>query len=105
MGMNKINPSGNYFLFTINTILFYFSCGFFGTNQIVSIFILYMMANENLVCSLSLGYAAVTTVIRSIDTVLITSSQLINPIKFITPMRANQKAWVTNNYKLISLLI
>ena len=55
--MNKINPSDNYFLFTINTILFYFSCGFFGTNQIVSIFILYMMANENLVCSLSLGYA------------------------------------------------
>ena len=32
----------------------YFSCGFCGTNQQVSIFILYLMVNENVTCSLSM---------------------------------------------------
>ena len=52
----------------------YFSCGFCGTNQIVSVFILYLNVNENVTCSFSWGYGAVTTVICSIDQGLITSS-------------------------------
>ena len=69
MRMIKINPSDNYFLFTINTVTFLLLFIW-----IISIFILYIMVNENLACSLSLGYSAVTTVIWNIDTVLITSS-------------------------------
>ena len=45
----------------------YFSCGFCGTNQQVSIFILYLMVNEDVMCSLSWGYGAVNTVICNID--------------------------------------
>ena len=33
---------------------FYFSCGFCGTNEVVSIFILYLMINDNVTCSLSM---------------------------------------------------
>ena len=44
-----------------------FSCGFCGTNQNVSIYILYLMVNENVTCSLSWGYGGVTTVVCSIS--------------------------------------
>ena len=45
----------------------YFSCGFCGTNQMVSIFIVFLMVNENVTCSFSWGYGAVTTVLCTID--------------------------------------
>ena len=52
----------------------YFSCGFCGTNQVVSIFIVSLMVNENVTCSFSWGYGTVTTVLCTIDKVLIMSS-------------------------------
>ena len=52
----------------------YFSCGFFGTNQLVSVFVLYIMVNENVACSSLLGYSAISTIICSINKVLITFS-------------------------------
>ena len=53
---------------------FYFSCGFCGTKQIVSVFIFYIMVNKSLALCFSWGYGAIRTVICSIVKVLITSS-------------------------------
>ena len=47
----------------------YFSCGLCETNQGVSVFILYIMVNENLACLFWWGYGEITTVICSIDQV------------------------------------
>ena len=47
----------------------YFSCGFCGTNQLVIIFIPYLMVNENLACSFWWGYGEIATVLCSIDQV------------------------------------
>ena len=45
----------------------YFSCAFCGTNQGVSVFILYIMVNKNLPCCFWWGYGEITTVICRID--------------------------------------
>ena len=47
----------------------YFSCAFCGTNQVVSVFILYLIVYENLACSFLKGYGEITTVICSTDQV------------------------------------
>ena len=57
-----------------------FSCGFCGTNQFVSIFILSLMVNENVTCSLSWGYGGVTTVVCSIDYLIIFPSYDIHHV-------------------------
>ena len=57
-----------------------FSCGFCGTNQVVSIFILSLMVNENVTCSLSWGYGGVTTVVCSIDYLIIFPSYDIHHV-------------------------
>ena len=64
-----------------------FSCGFCGTNQIVSIFISKLkwswvnsMVNENVTCSLSWGYGGVTTVACSIDYLIIFPSYDIHRV-------------------------
>ena len=83
---------------------FYISWGFYGTNQLVSVFMLYIMVNENLACSFSWGYDEITTVIcRSIKS----NDILINnqSYKVITPMTANQKGRITTDFKIILLLI
>ena len=51
--MNKLTFQMITFLYKI-ILSHYFSCGFCGTNQVVSIFILYLMVNENVTCSLSM---------------------------------------------------
>ena len=52
---------------------FYFSWEFCRVNQLVSIFILYIIIYESLACSFSWGYGAINTVICSIDKVLTSS--------------------------------
>ena len=71
--MNKLTFQTITFLLKI-ILSHYFSCGFCETNQVVIIFILYLMVNENVTCSFSWGDGEVTTVISSIDLVLMTSS-------------------------------
>ena len=51
--MNKLTFQMITFLLKI-IISHYFSCGFCGTNQVVSISIFYLMINENVTCSLSM---------------------------------------------------
>ena len=48
---------------------FYFSCGFCGMNQVVSVFIHNILVNENLAYSFSWGYGEITTFICSTDKV------------------------------------
>ena len=48
---------------------FYFSCGFRGMNQVVSVFIHNILVNENLAYSFSWGYGEITTLICSTDKV------------------------------------
>ena len=52
---------------------FYFSWEFCRVNQLVSIFILYIIIYESLACSFSWGYDAISTVICSIDKALTSS--------------------------------
>ena len=64
--MNKINPSDNYLLFTINTILLLFM--WILWNESDCVFILYIMVRSS---SFSWGYGIVANVIWSIAKVLI----------------------------------
>ena len=66
MEINKLTSQMITFLKKI-ILSHYFSCGFCGTNQVVSIFIVSLMVNENVACSFSWGYGAVTTVLCTID--------------------------------------
>ena len=78
MKMNKINPSDNFFLYTINTIFSLFIWILWNESGGKCLHIYILMVNENLACSFSWGCCEITTVACSIDKVLITSSQLIN---------------------------